>query len=761
MIAMHLVKDVVMSGFVHFATRGPLHYVSMIAALAPALVLAAPIDDRPFEQLFREAFYVSENSAENDVWAIALDGEQRVWLATSKGVRALSGSAFVEPAGTGPDGPAFDLFADPKGDIWVAAWNGLYRIHANEIEKIDSADEPLSAVSGDAERLVFAGPDGYWQRRQGKRQPIEGRLAGSPRAVLSSGEELWAATQRGLFLYSADEPLRWFNEENALHSCNTRALARDQHGRIWVGTNRGIDVYWDGRRVRSLTAEDGLPSTDVAALAVTPDGRLWGGTSLGVAVYDGRDWSLYHSRRWLPDDRVRDIAFARDGTAWIATAGGVAELRSRKMTLAEKALYFEEVMRLRHVREPGLMRRAKLSTPGDVSTFGPTDTDNDGLFTGMYLGAESYRYAVTGDEAARQTAEQAFRGLEFLQTVTETPGFVARTVVPADWTSMADANRQYTPKQTASIRVFDPRWKSVETRWRKSADGQWLWKGDTSSDEITGHYFAYAVYYDHVARGEEQARVANLVRRITDHIIDGGFVFRDVDGEATRWGVWSPEKLNDDPNWQPERGINSVEILSYLNVAYHMTGDEKYRKASDYLYDEHGYRENVLNPQTHDAGTFTFIDAQLLALAYPSLIGYETDPERKKVYHRSLSRWFEVMRFARGPLYNFVYYVLSGDEQFDRQACAAYLRDTPLDLITWRIDHSEREDIEKVKWPQAERWQTDRLLPPSERAVIHWDGNPFAIADGDGGHGEKSASFWLLPYWMGRQYGIISPPQDD
>jgi hypothetical protein len=50
------------------------------------------------------------------------------------------------------------------------------------------------------------------------------------------------------------------------------------------------------------------------------------------------------------------------------------------------------------------------------------------------------------------------------------------------------------------------------------------------------------------------------VRRIVDHIIAGGYTLRDTDGQPTRWGVWSPERLNHDPDWRLDRGVNSLEI---------------------------------------------------------------------------------------------------------------------------------------------------------------------------------------------------------
>jgi len=69
-----------------------------------------------------------------------------------------------------------------------------------------------------------------------------------------------------------------------------------------------------------------------------------------------------------------------------------------------------------------------------------------------------------------------------------------------------------------------------------SSDGQWCLKADTSSDELDGHYFFYGVYYDLVARSEEEKRaVRDHVAAMTDHLVDHNFQLVDHDGTATRW----------------------------------------------------------------------------------------------------------------------------------------------------------------------------------------------------------------------------------
>jgi hypothetical protein len=428
------------------------------------------------------------------------------------------------------------------------------------------------------------------------------------------------------------------------------------------------------------------------------------------------------------------------------------------MTLAEKADYFLDVLYKRHVREPWFVEKCRLPTPGDTSVWEPEDDDNDGEYTGNYLVMESFRYATTKDPEARRNSNRAFEALRFLETVNGIQGFVSRTVIPATWDHMHDPNRTYTDRERAELRVRDPRYKPVETRWHPNPDGKWLWKGDTSSDEITGHFFAYLYYYDLVTEGTECEVVRDHVRRIMDYIIDHGYVLVEADGTHTRWGVWSPEKLNGDPDWRAERGINAAEILSYLKVSFHITGDEKFQKEYLSLLQNHGYALHVRHAKTYARAWNTHIDDSLLVEVFPGLLRCERDPLLTALYRSSLDHWYAGIQHERSPFFNFIYSSLTGrDPQISDSV--EFLRDTPLDLINWRIDNSEREDLRAVRAPLLEEISTNRLLPPSERGVVRWDKNPWSIVQGDGGQTEWAPTFWLMPYWIGRYYGFIEAPR--
>lgn len=730
--------------------------LACIAAL-PAYAQQPRIDDVPFEQEYHEAYPLSSDT-ENDVNGIAVDADGRVWAATRAGVRVLADGKWTAPSGAS-GGVAFDIVCAPDGTVWFGAWDGLYAAAYGEVVKLSLINEPISAVCLAGNTVHAAGPEGLWSLERGTWTHQGSTWPRSLSSIAFDAKTgLWFATGLGLYNKSPKGDRLYYRQPEELVSGAIRGVAFTPDGRVWAGGMGGVTVLEDGVRVGAYTPADGVANNEVRCIAYGPDGRIWIGTDLGVVRFDetSKSWSLRHSRRWLLHDAVRDIAFDKDGTAWIATRGGVSAIKRRSMTLEEKAAHFLAIQHERHVRDPWIVERCKLAIPGDVSTWTPEDDDNDGSYTACYMIQESFRYAVTKDPEAKQHAKSAFEFLEFLQTVTQTPGFVARTVVPSTWTDMHDGNETISIERRAEARVRDPRWKPVEQRWRPSADGKWLWKGDTSSDEITGHFYGYIMYYMLAADDADKQRVAALARRVMDYIIDGGYVLNDIDGTHTRWAVWSPEKLLHDPDWRAERGINATELLMFLKVTHYMTGDAKYQDHYQRLISEHGYAEIARRAKTYHPSERTHIDDELLCFTYPGLLLCEKDPQLLGIYKESLDWWYQGLAKDESPYFNFSYGALGGKE-FNPEAGVAFLRDAPLDLVEWTIDNTPREDLKLVRAPEIDPLQTDRMLPADERAVMRWDKNPWMAVNGNGGHSESSGTYWLLPYWMGRYYGYIGP----
>ncbi|HZF37335.1 MAG TPA: transcriptional regulator, partial [Blastocatellia bacterium] len=438
----------------------------------------------------------------------------------------------------------------------------------------------------------------------------------------------------------------------------------------------------------------------------------------------------FSGKRWLPDDHVTGAGFDDAGSVvWIETPKGFSRIEYKEISLAEKSKAFVERIRARHVRH-GLTADSILQTPGDLSTNKTVSTDNDGLWTQMYIAAEAFRYKVTGEADARTNAKQGFEAMLRLEEITGIPGFHARSFIKI--------GEDIQPK---------------DGEWHDTPDGKWRWKGDTSSDEIVGHYFGYAVYYDLVADEAEKRRIRGVIARMTDHILNNNYQLIDVDGKRTRWGWWGPEEIWADTD---ETGLRALHILSHLRVAHHITGDPRYEQAYNELISKHRYHLLTRNQKINYPGHVNHSDDELAFLSYYPLLNYETDPKLRDVYVQSLERSWQVERPERNPLWNFIYAVGSGRKEFDRDEAILTLQEIPMDQISWTVTNSHRLDVPMDTLnDRFDRRQALIVLPYDELPISKWNGNPYRLDGGDGGRSEGDGVYFLLPYWMGRYHKLI------
>ncbi|HDP33895.1 MAG TPA: hypothetical protein ENN29_02160 [Candidatus Hydrogenedentes bacterium] len=568
-------------------------------------------------------------------------------------------------------------------------------------------------------------------------------------------------------------------------AADVRGVAVDSTGNLWFATPAGAACRTDDGW-KFYTGAEGLPYNDFTCMGAGGDGSVWFGTKIGAIRYKGGQWRYRQGRRWLPDDEVRGIVVNQDGSAWFATDKGVGWIGHQSMTLAEKAAFYEEEMEKYIRRTPfGYVSKATLPNPGDKSQIVLTDSDNDGLWTSMYGAGECFAYAATKDPLAKDRAKRAFEALRFLQKVTQTgeikppKGYVARTILPTDG---PDPNEGRLERDKRHREQQDALWKLYEPRWPKSGDGKWYWKSDTSSDELDGHYFFYPAYYDYVADTEqEKERVREVVRDLTDHLIEHDFCLIDIDGTPTRWSVYSPESLNNDKNWWPERGLKSLSMLSYLAVAEHMTGDPKYGEISRELQDKHHYHTNAMIYKIHfGPGSGNQSDDEMAFMCYYNLMKYSKDEALRDMIHYSFYSAWTNEQPEQNPLFNFMYAAFGIDVKHanpwgahDISIWDGWLEDSietlldfPLDRVGWGHRNSHRVDLLLLPPQQAsepyEPRRRDRgyrnngkTLPVSERFFHHWNTDPWTLNYGGNGGTLGSGTVFLLPYYMGLYHGFI------
>jgi hypothetical protein len=523
-----------------------------------------------------------------------------------------------------------------------------------------------------------------------------------------------------------------------------------KESKIIIGTLDGF-LSFDiptGKQTGSINRK--LPATKITAVKEV-NGKVWFGSDLGAfALRSDGKFDYYFGERWLPGNIVTDLEKGPKNSVLVLTTKGVGQIHFKSMTLEDKAKLFDEQVRLRHIRN-GFNAQLTGLNHGDLSTGFTEDSDNDGLWTAMYLGGQIFRYAATKDPDALQNCRESMDAMERLYTVNPVAGFPARSF-----------------ERSGHINELH----DIE-RWQHSPEKEWDWKATTSSDEIIGHIFAFGAAAELVDDPKIKKQAVMLIDTVMSHILKNNMYLIDYDGKPTMWGKWHPDYVNSFPINVGDRKLNSSNIVAMLQTAYHFTKKEKYKTKAFELMNKHGYFENMMRPMSiigrapedadehakHMSDGWNHSDDEMYFLGYWGLYRYALNDTLKANYKKQIIDHWQAERPEKEGAWN-IFTALTGTKEFDLNESVWYLQEHPMDLIDWVIKNSHRKDIEKLE-PNFRKQSTREVLPPDERPVQRHNGNMFNLdRNGGNGTGEHSAGdIWLLPYWMGRYLGIISSPQ--
>ena len=134
--------------------------------------------------------------------------------------------------------------------------------------------------------------------------------------------------------------------------------------------------------------------------------------------------------------------------------------------------------------------------------------------------------------------------------------------------------------------------------------------------------------------------------------------------------------------------------------------------------------------------------------------------------------WRLALRAERPDLWSAMWMSLLWSTHFDNGATAGAagnapptdvvdgmlwnMRTWPLELVDWPFDNAHRLDVrQRIGLTRFGRPQLERVLPANERWQDRWNGNPYVLNGGGSGMTQSDPGAWLLPYWMGRFYGLI------
>jgi len=487
-------------------------------------------------------------------------------------------------------------------------------------------------------------------------------------------------------------------------------------------------------------------------------------------------WQYYYGARYIPSNAVTAVVApipygdgGEDCSVFVVTDVGIALMSLTTWTLEEKALAFTQFQSPQHDRH-GITASCGINF-GDRNVYTKNVQDSDGLWTSMHAMGQVYRYITTKEEEARNLAWRAFEGLEMTSILTPAyPSYVARTFC----------------KMTDGTSGCPTSYDDMPGGWYNGSIEGWLYKGDTSSDELAGQLSALPLIYDFIARtDDEKNRVLVIMEGIVMGIIKNGYFLIDPEtGKPTKWGYWAPSWLNDQTEYQSERGTNSVQITGWLAMLYSITGNTVYLEEYWKLIREHNYGYNILNSKVDSAVDENHSDTELLMLAFHSMfysrwrlkhIDAEVDQERYQNVHEMLShghcedglkRTWLLLKGELNPIWLGIYAGTAAMTenllQEDITGAAFSLRHWAIDGISWSIEGDQRIDLDipRDRSTFHNRGGTGAVMryirPPSERAATENNLDPFVVEGCSGGTTEVEPAIWQLPYYICLANGLIS-----
>jgi len=405
-------------------------------------------------------------------------------------------------------------------------------------------------------------------------------------------------------------------------------------------------------------------------------------------------------------------------------------------TLGEKAQQIESLIHEKCMLHDQIITVVDTRYPL-TSSHNQWQEDADWL-TGLYVGAESFRYAITGDDEAKRYAQASWLALHKLSNISGTPGVVARHY----------------------RKEFEGDLGSGRKRWHRNKNGIY-WIGDISRDQLSGHIFGLSTYYDHVASPEERKIIESDVQAITDLIIDNNMMAVDWDGEPCIHGNF----------W-----VSPLFALSFLKSAYHITRKERYQRKYLELIDPHYFLGHALKDARVSGNPF-FQHYQQDSPLY-HIIQYETNPQ---ILHH-IMRCIELLyddTCKHGNVYlMFDYAICHPESEAGRKGIAELLEYDVSHLNVEKWDKDAREYLKQHDIPTKAKRSLKYILepdanlpdgkgsyipikyrPPKEFGWNYYSGEEAHRPPGRAGHHGINVQYsgvdYLLVYWMGRYHELI------
>ncbi len=188
---------------------------------------------------------------------------------------------------SGPRQITRNIIQDRKGNLWLAAFDGIFRYDGKSFTNVTSKVSSARFFS-----VLEDSKGNFW----------------------------FGSIGSGVYEYDG-KSFRNFTIKDGLAGNGVTCIYEDKTGNIWLGTGGGASRY-DGKSFRNYTTKDGLPDNDINAIIEDKTGKFWFGTGDNACIYDGKTFTVF-----INDGKsftnVRSIKEDNKGNIWLGGKDGL------------------------------------------------------------------------------------------------------------------------------------------------------------------------------------------------------------------------------------------------------------------------------------------------------------------------------------------------------------------------------------------------------------------------------------------------------
>ena len=286
-----------------------------------------------------DTYLDTDGLTSREVYALLVDREGNVWVATTHGLDRFSEPSLNVPLQSTQNLKAITRIgmmgvvpADDAGGLWVTNGNDVVVRYQNGRISPPILRQKVGSLIRVADGTVwFGGRKGLWHERQGHLDPVV--PPGGDHDIQALAEDnsggLWVSIL-GDGVFRLGEGVWTSRSGTTLPQGPAITIVRDHRDRLWFSYPGGSVVVLDGERMRTYGLDDGLQIGNVMANYPGPAGH-WLGGEFGLAWFDGERFHSVLSAPELALDGITGIVETMSGELWLNDRTGIVHIAATEV----------------------------------------------------------------------------------------------------------------------------------------------------------------------------------------------------------------------------------------------------------------------------------------------------------------------------------------------------------------------------------------------------------------------------------------------